>query len=87
MFYVERGRIMTVRAFVLIQTEIEVAKTADVVAALKKLGSEVQSVDRVTGPYDTIVVIEVDTMDKIDTVIEKIRAVTGVYRTVTCVAI
>jgi len=63
---------MTVRAFVLIQTEIEVA---------------IQSVDRVTGPYDTIVVIEVDTLDKIDTVIEKIRAVTGVYRTVTCVAI
>ena len=87
MFYVERGRIMTVRAFVLIQTEIEVAKTADVVAALKKLGSEVQSVDRVTGPYDTIVVIEVDTMDKIDMVIEKIRAVAGVHRTVTCVAI
>ena len=57
---------MTVRAFVLIQTEIEVAKTADVVAALKKLGSEIQSVDRVTGPYDTIVVIEVDTLDKID---------------------
>ncbi len=87
MFYVERGRIMTVRAFVLIQTEIEVAKTADVVAALKKLRSEVQSVDRVTGPYDTIVVIEVDTMDKIDTVIEKIHAVAGVHRTVTCVAI
>jgi len=61
--------------------------TPEVVTALKKLGSEVQSVDRVTGPYDTIVVIEVDTMDKIDTVIEKIRAVTGVYRTVTCVAI
>ncbi len=87
MFYVEKGRIMTVRAFVLIQTEIEVAKTADVVAALKKLGSEVQSVDSVTGPYDTIVVIEVDTMDKIDTVIEKIHAVAGVHRTVTCVAI
>ncbi len=78
---------MRVRAFVLIQTEIEVAKTADVVAALKKLGSEIQSVDRVTGLYDVIVVIEVDTLDKIDTVIEKIRAVTGVYRTVTCVAI
>ncbi len=78
---------MMVRAFVLIQTEIEVAKTADVVEALKKLGSEVKSVDRVTGPYDTIVVIEVDTMDKIDTVIKKIHAVTGVYRTATCVAI
>lgn len=87
MFYVERGRIMTVRAFVLIQTEIEVAKTADVVAALKKLGSEVQSVDSVTGPYDIIVVIEVEIMDEIDTVIEKIHAAAGVHRTVTCVAI
>ncbi len=78
---------MTIRAFVLIQTEIEVAKTADVIVALKKLGREVKSVDRVTGPYDIIVVIEVETMDNIDTVIEKIHAVAGVHRTVTCVAI
>ena len=78
---------MGVKAFVLIQTEIEAAKTADVVVALKKLGREVKSVDRVTGPYDIIVVIEVETMDNIDTVIEKIHAVAGVHRTVTCVAI
>ena len=78
---------MEVKAFVLIQTEIEAAKTADVVVALKKLGREVKSVDRVTGPYDIIVVIEVETMDNIDTVIEKIHAVAGVHRTVTCVAI
>jgi len=78
---------MGVKAFVLIQTEIEAAKTADVIVALKKLGREVKSVDRVTGPYDIIVVIEVETMDNIDTVIEKIHAVAGVHRTVTCVAI
>ena len=78
---------MPVKAFVLIQTEIEVAKTADVGAALKKLGREVKSVDSVTGPYDIIVLIEVETMDEIDTVIEKIHAVAGVHRTVTCVAI
>jgi len=78
---------MGVKAFVLIQTEIEVAKTADVVAALKKLRGEIKSVDSVTGPYDIIVVIEVESMDKIDTVIEKIHAVAGVHRTVTCVAI
>ena len=78
---------MGVKAFVLIQTEIEAAKTADVIVALKKLGREVKSVDRVTGPYDIIVVIEVETMDNIDTVIKKIHAVAGVHRTVTCVAI
>ena len=78
---------MAVKAFVLIQTEIEVAKTPDVVAALKQLRREVKSVDSVTGPYDIIGVIEVETMDKIDTVIERIHAVAGVHRTVTCVAI
>jgi len=78
---------MTVRAFVLIQTEIEVAKTADVVAALKKLERKIKSVNSVTGPYDIIIAIEVEIIDEIDTVIEKIHAVTGVYRTVTCVAI
>ena len=78
---------MAAKAFVLIQTEIEVAKTADVVAALKKLGRKVKSVDGVTGPYDIIVVIEVETKDEIDTVIEKIHAVAGVHRTVTCLAI
>ena len=78
---------MPVKAFVLIQTQIEVAKTADVVAALKELGKEVKSAGSVTGPYDIIGVIEVETMDKIDTVIEKIHAVAGVHRTVTCVAI
>jgi len=78
---------MAAKAFVLIQTEIEVAKTADVVAALKKLGRKVKSVDRVTGPYDIIVVIEVETKEEVDTVIEKIHAVAGVHRTVTCVAI
>ena len=78
---------MPVKAFVLIQTEIEVAKAPDVVAALKQLRREVKSVDSVTGPYDIIGVIEVETMDKIDTVIERIHAVAGVHRTVTCVAI
>jgi len=78
---------MAAKAFVLIQTEIEVAKTADVVAALKKLGRKVKSVDGVTGPYDIIVVIEVETKEEVDTVIEKIHAVAGVYRTVTCLAI
>ena len=78
---------MEVKAFVLIQTQIEVTKTADVITALKELGKEVKSADSVTGPYDIIVVIEIESMDEIDTVIEKIHAVAGVHRTVTCLAI
>lgn len=79
---------MAVKAFVLIQTEIEVAKTIEVVVALKELGGEIKSVDCVTGPYDIIVVIEAEYLEEIDALVtEKIHAVAGVYRTVTCLAI
>ncbi len=78
---------MVVKAFVLIQTEIEVARTSEVAAALKKLGGGVKSVDCVTGPYDIIVGIESETVDDIGTLVQdKIHFVPGVHRTVTCVA-
>jgi len=78
---------MRVKAFVLIQTEIEVARTDEVAAALKKLG-QLRSVDRVTGPYDIIVEIEAETLEEISALVdEKIRTVAGIYRTVTCLAI
>ena len=78
---------MRVKAFVLIQTEIEAARTAEVAAALKKLGRKIQSVDCVTGPYDIIVVIEAETLEEIDVLVtDKIHAITGVHRTVTCLA-
>ena len=76
---------MTAKAFVLIETTM--GKNREVVAALKELGKEIKSTDSVTGPYDIIVMIEVETIDKIDKVIDKIHAVSGVHRTVTCVAI
>ena len=79
---------MAVKAFVLIQTEIEAAKTTDIVTALKEQGGEIKSVDAVTGPYDIIAVIEVETIEKIDTVLnDKIHSITGVQRTVTCLTI
>ena len=78
---------MRVKAFVLIQTEIEVARTDEVAAALKKL-RQLRSVDRVTGPYDIIVEIEAETLEEISALVdEKIRTVAGIYRTVTCLAI
>ncbi len=49
---------MSVRAFVLIQTEIEIAKATDVVTALRQLGPGVKSADGVTGPYDIIAELE-----------------------------
>ena len=79
---------MAVKAFVLIQTEIEIARANEVAAALQKLGGQVKSADCVTGPYDIIVEIEGKTLDEIRTLVdEKIRTVAGVYRTVTCLTI
>ena len=76
---------MVVKAFVLIQTEIEVARTNEVAAALDKVGGEVKSVDCVTGPYDIIVKLEGETLEEIDTIVdEKTHTVVGVYRTVNC---
>jgi len=76
---------MAVKAYVLVETEV--AKTTEVVVALKELGAEIKSIDSVTGPYDIIGVIEVENIDKIEPVIDKIHAVAGVHRTVTCVAV
>jgi len=76
-----------VRGFVLIQTEIEVASTKEVVTALRQLGG-IKSADAVTGPYDIILQVEGETPEEIGSVVEdKIHFVPGVYRTVTCLVI
>ena len=76
---------MAAKAFVLIETAV--GKNKDVVAALKQLEG-VKSVDIVTGPYDIIVIIERETLNDIgDLVTGKIHPITGISRTVTCLAI
>ena len=76
-----------VRGFVLIQTEIEVARTKEVVTALRQLGG-IKSADMVTGPYDIILQVEGETPEGIGSLVEdKIHFVPGVYRTVTCLVI
>ena len=75
---------MSVRAFVLIQTEIEIAKATDVVTALRQLGPGVKSADGVTGPYDIIAELEAESLSDIMALIEEqIRTTRGVYRIVT----
>ncbi|GBD11375.1 hypothetical protein HRbin23_01038 [bacterium HR23] len=47
-----------------------------------------RSVDAVTGPYDVIAVLEADDLNVIgQTVTERIHTVSGVLRTVTCLAV
>ena len=76
---------MAAKAYVLIETVV--GRTKEVAVALEKLGG-VKSVDAVTGPYDIIVIAEGETLNDIgDLVTGRIHPISGISRTVTCLAI
>ena len=76
---------MATKAYLLVETAV--GKTRDVAATLQDLAG-VESVDVVTGPYDIIATISGEDMSVVGSVVtEKIHTVTGVVRTVTCVAV
>ena len=76
---------MAVRAYVLVETQV--GKTREVVEAIRKLEGVVM-VDMITGPYDAIATLEAETLNEIgDLVTAKIHPVSGISRTVTCVAV
>ena len=71
---------MTIKAFVLIQTEIEVARTSDVLTALKQLGNRIKTADQVTGPYDIIIEVGEETPEQLATlVLDEIHFIPGVH--------
>jgi DNA-binding Lrp family transcriptional regulator len=76
---------MTAKAFVLIETAV--GRNKEVATALEKIKG-VKSVDVVTGPYDIIGVVEGVTLNDIDDMVTgKIHLITGISRTVTCLAL
>lgn len=76
---------MTAKAFVLIETAV--GKNKDVVDHLSQMKG-VKSVDTVTGPYDIIAIVEGESLNDIgDLITGKIHPVSGINRTVTCLAI
>ena len=73
------------KAFVLIETEV--GKTKEVVNAVKNVKG-VASVDTVTGPYDIIAILQGESLNDIgEMVTGKIHPISGISRTVTCLAI
>ena len=73
---------MTVRAYVLIQTEV--GKAAAVAAEIRVLDGIV-SADDVTGPYDVIAVAEATSVDDLGKmVVSKVQMIEGITRTLTC---
>ncbi len=76
---------MTIKAYVLIETVV--GRNKEVVDALRQVEG-VKSVDLVTGVYDVIAIIEAKSLSDIgDIVTGKIHPITGISRTVTCLAI
>jgi len=76
---------MQARAYVLI--EAEAGQVGSVIAMLRDMPG-VAAADAVTGPYDIIVTIETpDPRDIGRLVMNEVHGVTGIKRTVTCLAI
>ena len=75
---------MPTRAFILIETQV--GRANQVVQALRSLHGVVNA-DVVTGSFDVIVLIEVDTMGAMaELVTGQMQGIRGVLRTITCVA-
>ena len=80
---------MAVRGYVLIEAEVGHSKSVgEAVTTLTHPEARVTSVDTVTGPYDVIVQMEAEDIDKLSRAItDVIHHIQGVQRTVTCLAV
>lgn len=73
---------MSVRAYVLIQTEV--GKAADVASAVRDIDGVVAA-DDVTGPYDVIAQAEAESVDELGRmVVSRVQLIDGITRTLTC---
>ncbi|MDO5682392.1 MAG: Lrp/AsnC ligand binding domain-containing protein [Propionibacteriaceae bacterium] len=73
---------MTVKAYILVQTEV--GRAATVAQEIRSLEGVLQA-DDVTGPYDVIVTAQADSMDRLgQLVVARVQAVPGITRTITC---
>ena len=80
---------MAVRGYVMIEAEVGHAKgVGEAVLKLAHKDARVTAVDTVTGPYDVIVQMEADDLDKLGNAItDGIQRLEGVQRTTTCLAV
>ncbi len=77
---------MSAKAYVLIEVVVGKTNVKDVITALQKVKG-VASAEAVTGPYDVIAVLEGKDVNALgDLVTTHIHTISGVARTVTCLA-
>ncbi len=80
---------MTVRSYVLIQTDVGMARSvSEAIRAMEYPGAKVVSVDTVTGPFDVIARIEAEDLDCLGSAVtDAVQRSGGVQHTVTCLAV
>jgi DNA-binding Lrp family transcriptional regulator len=80
---------MPVRGYVLIEAEVGKAKSVGELATkLSHPDANVIAVDTVTGPFDVIVQLEADDLDRLGNCItDGLQRLEGVQRTTTCLAV
>ena len=80
---------MTVKSYVLIETEVGTAKVvAERLRTVKHNAATVLQVDTVTGPFDVIAQLESGDLNSMGACItESIQTIAGVNRTTTCLTL
>ncbi len=80
---------MAIRGYVLVETEV--GRTQAVGMELRQLTSDaakVLAVDTVTGPFDVIMQLEADDLDRLGKCItDEVQQIDGIQRTTTCLAV
>jgi DNA-binding Lrp family transcriptional regulator len=78
-----------IRGYVLIETEVGATQSVgDTVRALRSAHARIIAVDTVTGPYDVIVQLEAEDLDRLGKAITgEVATVPGVQRTTTCLSV
>ena len=80
---------MAIRGYVLVETEV--GRTQAVGMELRRLTSDaaqVLSVDTVTGPFDVIMQLEAEDLDRLGKCItDEVQQIDGIQRTTTCLAV
>jgi DNA-binding Lrp family transcriptional regulator len=80
---------VAVRGYVLIETDVGKAKAVgSAISTWTYPGARLLAVDTVTGPYDVIVQLEADDLDRLGNAItDAVQKISGVQRTTTCLAV
>ena len=78
-----------IRGYVLIETEVGATQSVgETVRAITSAFGTITAVDTVTGPYDVIVQLEAEDLDRLGKLItSEVATVPGVQRTTTCLSV